>query len=307
LLRTRNARMTAILKSAKRVAPTSATVLLIGESGVGKRLLARQIHQWSLRRDRPLIVIDCASISKNLIKAESLELVSALLTGMAATDGTHTHADEPGTVFLDNVSDLEFEAQAKLLDFVDAQRLGGVSGNWGGSGTRIIASSRSELASEVQAKKFRADFFYRISVIPLRIPPLRQRPEDIFSIAKSLLRDEAVRYGRPHLQFSSEARLAIRHRSWLGNALELSSVIESAVVLCGNDLITRDDISKSNGFYVRSDAPTAAPQIAATLRDVERNRIAAVLSSGVTAEEAANILGISSSTLYRRRKEYSRS
>ena len=304
LLRTRNARMMAILRSARRAALVPATILLIGESGAGKRLLARQIHDWSPSHGRRFIPIDCARISESLVAAETVEAVTALLTGTGTSDCTNGHGDQPGTIFLENIADLEFEAQARLLDFADAQRLSPVSGRADKGRIRIIAASNGDLASEVLARKFRADLFYRINVVSLRIPPLRERPEDILPLAESALREEAIRYGRPHLQFSAGARFALQHRPWLGNGLELSSVVESAVILSANDLIKADDIPELSARYAPAAAATAAAEPAAKLCEVERNHIAHVLASGVTAAEAAEILGLSASTLARKRKRY---
>jgi len=302
LLRTRNAGMTAILRSARRAALVPATILLIGESGAGKRTLARQIHDWSQGHDRRFIPVDCARISETLVAAETVEAVTVLLTGTGTSDRTDGHGDRPGTFFLENIADLGLEAQAKLLDFADAQRLNPVSGETDKSRIRIIAASNSDLASEVLAKKFRADLFYRINVVSLRIPPLRERPQDILPFAESVLREQAIRYERPNLQFSPGARFAIQHRPWLGNALELSSVVESAVILSASDLIKAEDIPELSARY--APAATAVAEPAAKLCELERNHIAHVLASGVTAEEAAEILGVSCSTLARKRKRY---
>jgi NtrC-family two-component system response regulator AlgB len=303
LLRTRNAGMAAILTSARRAALVPATLLLIGESGTGKRTLARQVHDWSPWHNRRFIPVDCARISEALVAAETVEVVTRLLTGTSASDGAGGHGDQPGTIFLENIADLAFEAQAKLLDFADAQRLNPVSGGNQKSWPRIIAASNSDLASEVLAKKFRADLFYRINVVSLRIPPLRERPEDILPLAQSVLREEAIRYGRPNLEFSAGARFAIQHRPWLGNALELSSVVESAVVLSADDLIKADDLPELSARYAPATAPAGA-EPAAKLCVVERNHIAHVLGSGVTTAQAAEILGVSASTLARKRKQY---
>ena len=302
LLRTRNAVMTAILRSARRAARVPATVLLIGESGTGKQLLARQIHEWSPSRDRRFFPVDCTGISEALMAAETVEAQTALLTGTGAGDCTNGHGGPPGTIFLENVAELDLEAQAKLLNFADAERLTAVSGRNGKSWTRIIAASNRDLVSAVGARKFRADLFYRINVVSLRIPALRERPEDILPLAESVLREEAIRYGRRDLQFSAGARFALQHRPWLGNALELSSVVESAVILSANDLISADDIPELSDRY--APAATAAAEPAAKLGEVERNHIARVLASGVTAAKAAEILGVSASTLARKRKRY---
>jgi two-component system, NtrC family, response regulator AlgB len=302
LLLTRNPRMTAILQSAGRAALVPATILLIGESGAGKRLLARQIHDWSPCHRRRFVPVDCARISQALVEAETLEVVTELLTGTGA-DTTNGHECAPGTIFLENIADLEFEAQAKLLDFAGAQRLNRLSRKSDKSWTRIIAASNRDLASEVAATKFRADLFYRINVVSLRIPPLRERPEDVLRLAESVLREEAIRYGRPNLQFSPGAEFAIQHRPWLGNVPELASVIESAVILSEEDLIGADDIPELSAWY----APAAPAPVGAPVRklcEVERDYIAQILASGVSAQEAAEMLGISSSTLCRKRKRH---
>jgi two-component system, NtrC family, response regulator AlgB len=305
LLNSRNPRMIAILESAKRAASAPATILLMGESGVGKRLLARQIHDWSPCRERRFASVDCARISESLVEAETPEQVAKILNGTGTGDHDESDGDRPGTIFLDNIAELVFDAQTKLLHFVAAMRLNSVTFDPCSDWTRIIAASDIDLASEVQAKKFRSDLFYRINVVSLRLPSLRERPQDLLPFAEAILREEAIRYRRPSLQFSAEARFAIQHRGWLGNSLELCSVIESAAILCSNDLIKVEDLPKLNTTYANVAVPGAAtPPAPRKLRDVERNHIADILASGVTAEEAANILGISSSTLCRKRKRY---
>jgi two-component system, NtrC family, response regulator AlgB len=303
LLRTRNPQMTATMRSARRAALVPATILLIGENGAGKRLLARQIHDWSPSHNRRFVSVDCARISQALVEAETLEGVTRLLTGSGASDNRNGHYQRPGTIFLENIADLQIEAQPKLLDFADAQRLNRLSKKSDQSWTRIIAASNSDLASEVLARKFRADLFYRINVVSLRILPLRERSEDILPLAESVLREEAIRYARPTLQFSAGARFAIQHRAWLGNAPELASVVERAVILSADGLIEADNILEFSGWYTPA-VPANAGAQARKLCEVERNHIAQILASGVSAEEAAEILGISSSTLGRKRKRY---
>jgi two-component system, NtrC family, response regulator AlgB len=302
LLRTRNPRMTAILQASRRAALVPATVLLIGENGSGKRLLARQIHDWSPGQRRRFTEVDCARISHALVEAETLEVVTRLLTGIGA-DRANGHCSRPGTIFLENLADLELEAQARLLDFAEAQRLNRLSGKSAKGWTRIIAGSNKDLAAEVLTRKFRADLFYRINVVSLRIPALRERPEDILPLAESVLREEARRYGRPNLHFSSGAQFAILHRPWPGNAPELASAIESAVIMSAGDLIGADDIPELGAWHAAA-APANAGVPARKLQEVERSYIAQILASGVSVQEAAEILGISSSTLCRKRKRY---
>jgi two-component system, NtrC family, response regulator AlgB len=303
LLRTRNPRMAATMQSAKRAALVPATILLIGENGAGKRLLAHQIHNWSPCHIRRFVGVDCARISGRLVEAETLQVVTRVLTGHDASDNMNGYYERPGTIFLENIADLELAAQAKLLEFADAQRLNRLSKKSGKGWTRIIAASNSDLASAVLTRKFRADLFYRINVVSLRIPALRERPEDILPLAESVLREEATRYGRRRLQFSVGAQFAIQHRPWLANAPELASAIESAAVLSADNLIKADDIPEVSAWY-SPPAPAHASAPSQKLCEVERNHIAKVLASGVSAEQAAEILGISSSTLCRKRKRY---
>jgi two-component system, NtrC family, response regulator AlgB len=303
LLRTRNPMMTAILQSARRAAVVPATILLIGENGAGKRLLARQIHNWSPSHNRRFVSVDCARISEALVEAETPEVVTRLLTGNGDSDSRNGHYERPGTIFLENIADLQIEAQPKLLNFAEAQRLNRRSKKSDQGWTRIVAASNRDLISDVMAKKFRADLFYRINVVSLQIPPLRDRPEDVLPFAESVLREEGARYGRPNLQFSAGAQFAIQHRSWLGNAPELASVIESAVILSADDLIKAEDLPELNAWHART-TPAAGDEPARKLCEVERNYIARVLASGVSVQEAAEILGISSATLGRKRKRY---
>jgi DNA-binding NtrC family response regulator len=304
LLRTRNVRMAGVLKAAKLAAATSASVLLLGEIGVGKRLLARQIHDWSPNHHLPFVEVDCANILQSVPKTDAPEVLARLITGKASSGAGDQHSVGAGTVFLDNIADLDIEAQAKLSALVDAKRLGIGSGLFAEQSARIVAASTRDLGSEVLAKRFRADLFYRINMVSLRMPPLRERPEDILPLAESVLRNETIRLGRRNAQFSAGVRFAIQHRPWFGNALELSSMVEGAAILSANDLIAVADIPALNRWYSPENAPSIADPPARTLRDVEKGYIADILASGLTATKAADALGISLSTLRRKRTLY---
>jgi len=211
-------------------------------------------------------------------------------------------------VFLDEIADLSAGLQTKFLRFVQEQSFERV----GGDRTirvdiRIIAASNRDLRSEVAARRFREDLFYRLNVITLSVPPLRERPEDILPLAEWMLTAASVRNRRTPMRLSPEAAAALRHYSWPGNVRELRNALERAAVLCRSDLITPDDLPDSifreapEGVTTNAAAAAAA---AASLEKIEREHIMRVLAQSATLDEAAATLGINVTTLWRKRKRY---
>src|SRR5579862_1662222 len=223
----------------ERVASTDFTVLLQGESGVGKELVARQVHDLSQRRNGPFVAINCAALVETLLEAELFGIEDRTATGVRGRRGKFEHADG-GTLFLDEVSDLSLSAQAKLLRAIQdlaVERVGGTGTRR--VDTRIIAATNRPLASLVDARLFRPDLFYRLSGVDIRVPPLRERRGDILELARYFL--ERHRATRP-LRLSTAGADALAAYDWPGNVRELERLIERTVALARSDVIELDDL-----------------------------------------------------------------
>jgi NtrC-family two-component system response regulator AlgB len=294
--------MRRLVETARQAAASEATILLSGESGTGKNVLARQIHHWSSRSQHPFVVVNCTTLSEHLLESELFGHMRGSFTGAIKDKPGRLEAANRGTVFLDEIGDLSPALQTKFLRFVQEQSFERV----GGSvtlrvDTRIIAASNRDLAAEVAEHRFRDDLFYRLNVIAVRVPPLRERAEDILPLAERMLQTEALRNRRPQLRFSEEAATALTQYRWPGNVRELRNAVERAVVLASGDVITPDHLP-DNLFRPSPDSTEASTR--RSLEDMERQLIAQVLAESPTLEDAAQTLGINSSTLWRKRKRY---
>ncbi len=303
LLASRSPSMLRLLESARQAAASDAILMLTGESGTGKNILARQIHRWSPREQRPFVVVNCTTLSEQLLESELFGHVRGAFTGAIKDKPGRLEAAADGTVFLDEIADLSPALQAKFLRFVQEQSFERV----GDDRTiridaRIIAASNRDLAAEVAAHRFRDDLFYRLNVITLRVPPLRERAEDIPALAEWLLKAASLRNRRPPMKLAPAAAAALSGYHWPGNVRELRNAIERAVVLSRSDLITAEDLPDSV-FREASEARSRAAH-GATLDEVEREHITRVLAESATLEEAAAVLGVNPTTLWRKRKRY---
>ena len=278
----------------ERVAGTDFTVLLEGESGVGKELVARQIHDLSRRRNGPFVAINCAALVETLLEAELFGIEERTATGVRGRRGKFEHADG-GTLFLDEVSDLSLSAQAKLLRAVQDLAVERV----GGTGTqrvdiRIVAATNRSLAEMVERKLFRADLYYRIGGVDLRVPPLRERCADVGELSDYFLeRHRQVRA----LRLSAPAREALLMYDWPGNVRELERLIERAVALAEHDTIELDDLPpRVRGDYGAVLVPSLRRKD--TLRAWGSRYARLVLDrAGGNKREASRVLGISYHTL----------
>ena len=300
----RSSVMQAVLRTARQAANSDATIILLGESGAGKNVLARQIHEWSPRHERPFVVVNCTTLSDQLLESELFGHVRGAFTGAIKNKPGRLEAAAGGTVFLDEIADLSPTLQTKLLRFLQERQFERV----GGDETieidaRIIAASNRDLESEVAAGHFREDLFYRLNVISLRVPALRERPEDIRPLVEHFLTAAALRNRRPGLRLSPEAMEALCAYPWPGNIRELRNAIERAVVLSQSDVIPREGLP--DRVFQAASPLRLLPPGAGTLEELERDHIRRVLAEAVTLEEAAETLGISTTTLWRKRKRYS--
>jgi NtrC-family two-component system response regulator AlgB len=303
LLDSQSPAMLRLLETARQAAASDATVLLTGESGTGKNVLARQIHRWSLRKDHAFVVVNCTTLSEELLESELFGHVRGAFTGAIKDKPGRLEAADSGTVFLDEIADLSGQLQTKFLRFVQEQSFERVGGDRViRVDARIIAASNRDLEAEVAARHFRDDLFYRLNVITLRVPPLRERREDILSLAEWMLKSASIRNRRSKLTLSAGAAAAISKYRWPGNVRELRNSLERAAVLTRGDVIAPDDLPDS--LFRESSEMLAGIPHSASLEEMEREHIARVLSESTTLDEAAETLGINATTLWRKRKRY---
>jgi NtrC-family two-component system response regulator AlgB len=296
-----NPRMKKAVDMARQAASSEATILLRGESGTGKTVLARAIHGWSRRAAKAFRMVSCPSFSSELLESELFGHVKGAFTGAIRDNPGRIAASEGGTLFLDEISDLPLALQPKLLRFVQDKEYERVGDNvTRKADVRLLAATNIDLEAAVKAGRFREDLFYRLNVIQIEIPPLRERPEDLARLAAKLLAFHARRNHRAILGFSDEALSVLREYPWPGNVRELSNVIERAVILCRGERIGPE-------FLPSRLAPAdACPQIGdpISLEMVEEQHIRRVLAATRSLQDAAKVLGIDQATLWRRRKKY---
>ncbi len=293
--------MVAVETALRKVAATSATVLLLGESGTGKEVAAREIHRQSARAARPFVAINCAAMSEHLVESELFGHERGAFTGATTRQRGKIELCEGGTFFLDEVGELKLELQAKLLRVIQERRFERV----GGSATidadvRWIAATNRDLLDEQRAGRFREDLYHRLAVFPIRMPPLRERREDIPALADALLARIARALGRSELVLDESARRAITAASFPGNVRELGNALERAAILADGARITADDL------VLMTSAPTteAAGRSAPTMDEAENDAIERALQKfDGNRRQAADYLGIGLRTLYEKLKK----
>ncbi|MCY1507187.1 Transcriptional regulatory protein ZraR [compost metagenome] len=225
----------------RKVSPTDSTVLIQGESGTGKELVARALHNLSRRAKAPLISVNCAAIPETLIESELFGHEKGAFTGATAGRAGLVEAADGGTLFLDEIGELPLEAQARLLRVLqegEIRRVGSVQSQK--VDVRLIAATHRDLKTLAKTGQFREDLYYRLHVISLKLPALRERGNDVLEIARAFLTRQCAQMGREGLRFAADAEQAIRHYSWPGNVRELENAIERAVILCESPDISAD-------------------------------------------------------------------
>ncbi|MEN6312549.1 MAG: sigma-54 dependent transcriptional regulator, partial [Acidobacteriota bacterium] len=287
---------------ARQAAVSEATILLCGESGTGKTVLARAIHGWSGRAAKPFGFISCPSFSPDLLDSELFGHVKGAFTGAVRDNPGRIAATDGGTLFLDEIGDLPLALQPKLLRFVqerEYERIGDTVTRR--ADVRLIAATNRKLEEAVKAGCFREELYSRLNVISFEMPPLRERPEDVPVLAERLLAFHARNNHRSLLGFKDEAIRALADYGWPGNVRELSNVIERAVILCRTDRVGLECLPVSlvpGGAEVKLGDPVG-------LDKIEELHIRRVLAKTKSLQEAAAVLGIDQATLWRRRKKYS--
>jgi NtrC-family two-component system response regulator AlgB len=302
-LQTHQPAMQQCLEVAFRAAATEATILLRGESGTGKGVVARAIHARSTRAAAAFVTVHCPSLSTELLETELFGHVRGAFTGAVQDTTGKVAAAEGGTLFLDEVGDLPLTLQPKLLRLLQERRYERVGEpSTRSSDVRILAATNHNLEEAVAKGTFREDLFYRLNVIDVTLPPLRLRPEDILPLANHLLQFFAKQSGKQVAEFTEEARNALVKHPWPGNVRELRNAVERGVILARDREVGLADLPAQIG--ARSLESTLELGSAATLEQLEAEHIRRVLAQTPTMEEAATVLGIDPSTLYRKRKRY---
>jgi NtrC-family two-component system response regulator AlgB len=301
-LTTTSPKMKTVLDIVARAAQSEATVLLRGESGTGKGVLARLLRAQSLRAAGPFVVVNCPTLSEELLTSELFGHAKGAFTGAVRDQTGRVEAAEGGTLFLDEIGELSPALQAKLLRFLQEkqfERLGETKTRH--ADVRMVAATNRDLETDVQHGRFREDLLYRLNVVEVSLPPLRERPDDIVRLARQFLAffARAARRAVPELSKTAEQALLVYH--WPGNIRELRNAIERAVILWPAQVIEPHAFPER----IASHAVTG-PSLGGnyTLEEIEREHVLQVISRSQTLEEAAHILGIDSSTLWRKRKQY---
>jgi two-component system, NtrC family, response regulator AlgB len=290
------------IELALRAAASEATILLRGESGTGKGVLARTIHAHSRRAAGPFVTVHCPSLSAELLESELFGHVRGAFTGAVRDTLGKVAVAEGGTLLLDEIGDLPPALQPKLLRLLQEKRYERVGETQTrGSDVRIVAATNRNLEADTAAGKFREDLLYRINVIEVELPPLRERPHDILPLAKHLLEFFAAQAGKTFRGFTEEAQQAMLRYLWPGNVRELRNAVERGTILATKDEVGLADLPVSIGAPPRTGVEVGGR---ATLDQLEAEHIRRVLAATASIEEASEILGIDPSTLYRKRKRY---
>ncbi|PUE37912.1 sigma-54 dependent transcriptional regulator [Limnohabitans sp. Hippo4] len=317
----------AVKNRCERVAGTGATVLLTGESGVGKDVFAKQIHQLSERRNKPYVAINCAAIPENLLESTLFGYEKGAFTGAAKAQPGKFEQANGGTLFLDEIGEMPLELQAKLLRVLQDQvveRLGSLRSIH--CDVRIVAATNQDLQQRVKDGKFREDLYFRLAVFPIRIPPLRERQNDILPLAEHFLVRYGRTMGRQGLKLSAASQHDLTHYAWPGNVRELENAIQRALLLSDGDMIEPADIELHGSQTTSQSAPSATSAQptaldgtplayvsdqestssgAQDMDSIEREHILKVLKQvGGNRKEAVNILGLSERALRYKLKAY---
>jgi len=297
----------------KMAAPTNGRVLIFGENGVGKEVVARVIHQWSRRRAAPFVEVNCAAIPEELIESELFGHVRGAFTGAVAVRRGKFEAAHGGTIFLDEIADMSLKTQAKVLRVLQEQVMEAV----GGSSrirvdARVLAATNKDLTGEIRAGRFREDLYFRLNVVPIFVPPLRDRQEDIALLADHFMAMLSREYGRRAKTFEPDAIVALRQYNWPGNVRELHNVVERLMIMVPGERISSRDLSFLDqglalGGGVPQEATGAAEPI--SLHDARDKFEAEYIRRALASQQGnisrtADLLGIERSNLHRKMRGF---
>jgi len=303
--------MLELLQTVKRIAPSNSPVLVLGDSGTGKELIANAIHQHSPRRDKPFIALNCGSLPANLIESELFGYRKGAFSGADASKPGLVEKAHGGTLFLDEVGEMGPEAQVKLLRFAQSGEFYPVGGTMPRRvDVRLLAASNRDLSEAVSSGRFRQDLFYRLNVVLLRIPPLRERIDDIPLLVDHFIRKHGPQQGKGDYRFGSAAMEALQLHAWPGNVRELENAVQGALLMATGSTIGLEDLPLSvrEGAVVlgQSRTPENLHELLRNHQElVERKAIAEALAQcGGHQTRAAKRLGIGRTTLMRKMKKH---
>jgi two-component system NtrC family response regulator len=290
----------------RRAIPLDTTVLILGESGTGKELVARHIHFNGPRKGKPFIVVNCAAIPDNLVESELFGHEKGAFTGADAARPGKFEAANGGTVFLDEIGDMRSDAQAKLLRVLqegEVERVGATQTRK--VDVRVVAATNQPLKNLVDAGTFREDLYYRLEVLPVRLPPLRERVEDLPLLVKHFRAKLAKRIGKDAPAIAPDVMERFRRYRWPGNVRELENTLEQIFILCDRDTVTLDDLPEKLRETGEEPGAVTLPPGGLVLEDLEQELIRQALDrSGGRIKEAAELLGVSYKTLQYRLKKH---
>lgn len=298
-LLTQSTKMQSVMEIIAKVAASDVSVLLRGESGTGKGVLARLLHSHSARRDHPFVMVNCPTLSEDLLASELFGHARGAFTGAVRDQPGRVESAQGGTLFLDEISEIAPSLQAKLLRFLQEKQFERVGENTTRrADVRVITATHRKLEQEVSAGRFREDLLFRLNVVEVELPPLRERSEDILPLARHFLSFFARATKRPQMELSAATETLLQSYPWPGNIRELRNAIERATILWSARVI------EPAAFPDRISTHPAEPVLGGpfTIEEIEREHLQRVLSRSRTQEEAATILGIDSSTLWRKRR-----
>jgi len=300
--------MQAVFRTLRQVAPTDVTVLITRESGTGKEPVARALHQNSRRRNAPFVALNCAALPESLLESELFGHEKGSFTGAMARKVGHIEHAQGGTLFLDEIGDMPLTTQVKILRVLEQREIVRV-----GSSTpvpvdiRVITATNQNLVELVGNRRFREDLYFRLKVVSIDLPPLRERASDVPLLVEAFVRELAARHGRNVTGVSPDVIRALQSQPWPGNVRELRNVVENMVVTGSHEVLQVSDLPPALQVGGAARATAAAPASLAgrTAADVEREHIEATLQlvEGNRAK-AARMMGIGERTLYRKIKEY---
>lgn len=293
-----------LLDTIQRIAGSKASVLITGESGVGKELVAQAIVNYSDRRDKPFVKVHCAALTPSLLESELFGHVKGAFTGAIADKKGRFEMADGGTIFLDEIGEIDANTQIKLLRVLQEHEFEKVGGEKTiKTDVRVIAATNRNLEDEIKAGRFREDLYYRLNVVRLEVPPLRERKEDIYLLITEFLNQFNQENGKQIEGFSNEARNKIVNYDWPGNIRELRNCVESAVVMCRGKVIEASDLPL-NIQQASSDSSVEIP-IGSTMEDAEKAMILATIAHcNGNRTKAAEVLGIGRKTLLRKLQDY---
>jgi two-component system response regulator AtoC len=296
----KSSKMQRVIEVIKVVAKSNATVLITGESGTGKELVARAVHAQSDRRNKPFVPVSCAALPESLLESELFGHEKGSFTGAYAQKKGKFEFADGGTLFLDEIGEMSANIQVHLLRVLEEKEFTRVGGNEPiRVDVRVISATNKDLRKAIEKQEFREDLYYRLNVVNIELPPLRERKEDIPLLAEHFLHKFAVENRKEVTEFSPEVIESLLAYDWPGNIRELENAIERAIILSRDSSITTTDLPQENVSLVGS------ASIGKNLKEVEKTHILNVLrETGENYSEAARILGVSRMTLYNKAKEY---